>query len=111
MSDSMPATPTDLEPIPEAQEIADGTEKPEADEEVIARDDITVDGELEGTPETGYQYLIRFTPERDLGLCLILTTDGEAQATLIDEENGTGKQFTPEETEETEKTETVTREE
>ena len=65
--------------------------KPEADQEVTGSDDITVTGSLEGNPPA--DYLIRFTPEKDQTLCLILTTNAELKATVTDENTGAAKSF------------------
>ena len=65
--------------------------KPEADREVTGSDDITVSGSLEGNPPA--DYLVRYTPEKNQTLCLILTTDGDLKATVTDENTGAAKQF------------------
>ena len=73
-------------------------EKPAADRELAVSDDETVTGELEGNPPK--DYLVRFTPERNLTLCLVLTADGEAEAAVTDEATGTVRKLVPEEKEE-----------
>ena len=65
--------------------------RPEADREVTGSDDITVTGNLEGNPPE--EYLIRYTPEKNQTLCLILTADGELKATVTDESTGAAKPF------------------
>ena len=106
-ADPDPATPTDLEPVQEEQDIpSEGEtgeepetpeiEKPEADREVSGYNDITVTGSLEG--EQPADYLIRFTPTYSQTLCLILTADGELDVDVTDENTGTEKRLIPDET-------------
>ncbi len=68
-------------------------EKPAADREITAGDDVTVSGEMSSSG----QYLLRFTPDTDLTLYLILTAD-DAEATVTDEQTDSTKQFTPDST-------------
>lgn len=80
MSDPVPATPTDLEPL---------AAKPEADRELTVGDDVTVDGELDSPGE----YLIRFIPEKDMNMVLLLESDAEVKATVTDESDDSVKEF------------------
>ncbi len=96
--DPEPATETPAEepadPTDEAEpEETDEPEiiKPEADREVTGSDDITVSGSLEGNPPA--DYLVRYTPEKNQTLCLILTTNGDLKASVTDENTGAAKQF------------------
>ncbi len=74
-------------------------EKPAADREITAGDDVTVNGEMNPSGE----YLIRFAPDTDLTLYLILTAEN-AEATVTDEQTGNTKAFTPDSTVEAEQT-------
>lgn len=87
MSDPATTTPTDLSPAAEAA-------KPEADQELAAVDDVTVDGGLTGSGS----YLIRFSTEKDRNMVLLLESDSKVKATLTDEEENTVREFTAEET-------------
>lgn len=102
---------TEGEELPEPEETEDPeeteepekteepeTDKPAADQEVTGSDDITVTGSLEGNPPA--DYLIRFIPEKNQTLCLILTTDGEVKASVTDEHTNTTKQFVYDHTDE-----------
>ena len=96
--DPEPATETPAEepadPTDEAEpDETDDPEiiKPEADREVTGSDDITVSGSLEGNPPA--DYLVRYTPEKNQTLCLILTTNGDLKASVTDENTGAAKQF------------------
>lgn len=100
-------TETDQQDAPETTEEASTgdpetepeQEKPEADQEITAGDDITATGEMNASGE----YLIRFTPDMDQTLYLILTAEN-VEATVTDELTGSTKPFTPDSTVEEEQT-------
>ena len=114
-----PATPTDLLPvetetpeqdpaeeheetevpaqdIPAQPEPEPEAEKPEADRELKVGPSLTIHGALEGNPPA--DYLVRFQPAEDQTMSLILTADGEAEATVTDENTGTVSKLDREET-------------
>ena len=64
---------------------------PEADLELSGSNDILVEGSLEGNPPA--DYLIRFTPEKNQTLWVILKADGELEATVTAENEDTVKQM------------------
>ena len=90
------------EPVGAGDENADEPEpekeKPAADREITAGGDVTVTGETNPSGE----YLIRFTPETNQTLHLILTAEGEAEAAATDEATGDTKRFTADDTDENE---------
>ena len=92
LSDPAPATPTDLGPLPEVQQETPA-EAPQADETLSVDEDETVTGALD---EDGNDYLIRFTPEQDRTLCLILEADAAVEASVTDEKTGNTAQLTAE---------------
>ena len=64
---------------------------PEANLELSGSDDVRAEGSLEGNPPA--DYLIRFTPEKDQTLWVILKANGELEATVTAENEDTVKQM------------------
>ena len=122
LSDSSPATPTDLQPAvteitqepgtdntgePAAEPAGQGNENPESEPEKPADGENT---EREGTQRVNRdlmagndltvngrlekkEYLIRFTPAETQTVYLILSSDKQLEATVAAEETGTAVQF------------------
>ena len=116
MSDSLPeeiqtaaATPTDLQPVENEESVTpsetedetpqdETPEKLPADRVLEVGDDLTINGELTG--ETPRDYLIRFSPEKNQTMVLVLEADKELQATVTNECTGDKETFVKDHTDE-----------
>lgn len=113
--DLQPATPTDLQPVPE-EETGTGEEEqeatpeeepeepeepeeedtlPEADREYTFCDDLQITGKLESQAEgeAPDDMLIRVTPEMTQTVCVFLSSDRELEATVTNEETDAAKEL------------------
>ena len=114
--DLQPATPTDLQPVPEeetgtgedepeatqeeepeeqAEEPEEEDTLPEADREYTFCDDLQITGKLESQAEgeAPDDMLIRVTPEITQTVCVFLSSDQELEATVTNEETDAAKEL------------------